>query len=69
MLFAVGVVVAVSVWWHANKDNEDKFPAHVKRVKTTAHNQAETEIRLTDLSKMRSLLSLSEQQAGDNLEH
>jgi cytoskeleton protein RodZ len=55
-IFAVVVLIAVAIWWQANKDNEHMFPANVSRVEPT-HNQSETEIRLTDLSKMRSLLS------------
>lgn len=63
-LFAIGVVVAVALWWRANQDNEHNFPKHFVRVEK-AKNQAETEIRLTDLSKMRSLLASTEQ---ENLE-
>jgi cytoskeleton protein RodZ len=48
---AIGVIVAVSLWWHKNKDNEPLF----SNAAVTNHN--ESEVRLTDLSKMRSLLS------------
>ena len=55
-LFAVIVLVAVFGWWVKNKDVETLFTAHVKTtdVSTLA---SETDIRLTDLSNMRSLLS------------
>ena len=55
-LFAMGVVIAVGLWWHSNQDNERLFPKAQSRVEVTK-NAPETEIRLTDLSKMRSLLS------------
>lgn len=54
--FAVIVLAAVAVWWYTNKDNENLFPSNVNRAETSP-SKTETEIRLTDLSKMRSLLS------------
>ncbi len=59
-VFAVVVLGAVAMWWQANKDTEHMFPANVS-VAEPVHNQSDTEIRLTDLSKMRSLLSSSGQ--------
>lgn len=59
-VFAIIVLIAVGIWWQANKGNEHLFSANVSRV-DPEHNQSETEIRLTDLSKMRSLLSSSSQ--------
>jgi len=59
-VFAVIVLAAVTMWWQANKDNEHMFSANVSEA-APVHNQSETEIRLTDLSKMRSLLSSSGQ--------
>lgn len=55
-LFAVVVLISVACWWYTNKDNENLFSANVSRV-DDAPNVSDTEIRLTDLSKMRSLLS------------
>ncbi len=55
-IFAIVVLAAVAMWWQANKDNEHMFSASVSAVEPV-HNQSDTEIRLTDLSKMRSLLS------------
>lgn len=54
--FAVIVLAAVAVWWYTNKDNESLFPSNISRAETSP-SKTETEIRLTDLSKMRSLLS------------
>lgn len=68
-IFAIVVLIAVGIWWQANKGNEHLFSANVSRV-DSERNQSETEIRLTDLSKMRSLLSstgqntLMEKQGG-----
>ena len=67
--FALIVLAAVAMWWQANKDNEHLFSTNVSSAEPM-HNQSETEIRLTDLSKMRSLLSaprqdsLTEKQGG-----
>ncbi len=55
-IFAVIVIAAVAMWWQKNKENEHAFSAHISEAKPS-RNQTETEIRLTDLSKMRSLLS------------
>ena len=44
------------MWWYTNKDNERLFTASVKQ-EDASINKTETEIRLTDLSKMRSLIS------------
>lgn len=59
--FAIAVLVAVAVWWYSNKDNERLFPTNMTRADSTTAassvNKSENEIRLTDLSKMRSLLS------------
>lgn len=54
--FAFIVIAAVAVWWYTNKDNENLFPTSLSRADTSP-SKSETEIRLTDLSKMRSLLS------------
>lgn len=53
---AAGVIIAVSLWWHKSKDNNQLFSSGASRHSMSA-NQSETEVRLTDLSKMRSLLS------------
>ena len=58
-IFALIVLIAVGVWWQANKGNEHMFATNVSSIdeSSATPNQSETEIRLTDLSKMRSLLS------------
>lgn len=54
--FAMIVLAAVATWWYTNKDNEQLFPANLTHAEASPV-KSETEIRLTDLSKMRSLLS------------
>lgn len=55
VLFAIGVIVAVSVWWQKNRDSQPVFPK--KNTHTLSLNEdANAEIRLTDLSKMQALL-------------
>lgn len=55
-LFALGALIAVGIWWHNNKGNEHIFSKQISRHEPAAH-KSEADIRLTDLSKMRSLLS------------
>ena len=57
-LFGFVVLVAISIWWYKSQDNQSIFESTVtasKEVDKSVH--AEADIRLTDLSKMRSLLS------------
>ena len=58
--FAIGVIIAVAVWWQTNKDNERILPTTISQTES-APSKSETDIRLTDLSKMRSLLSSTNQ--------
>lgn len=57
--FAVIVLIAVAMWWQANKENENIFSSNLQKNIETSNRLSENEIRLTDLSKMRSLLSSS----------
>ena len=59
-IFAGVVIIAVAMWWYTNKDTEHLFSAHMNHADNTPA-KSETEIRLTDLSKMRSLLSSQSQ--------
>jgi cytoskeleton protein RodZ len=63
--FAIGVIIAVAIWWHTNKDNERLLPANISH-NETQNVKSENEIRLTDLSKMRSLLSSTNQYTTEN---
>jgi cytoskeleton protein RodZ len=54
--FALLVIIAVFGWWVKNKDVESVFSAQV-RTADASQFAAETDIQLTDLSNMRSLLS------------
>lgn len=58
LLFAVGVMVAVGIWWQKNKDSQPVYSAK-KTVSELSLNQTATELKLTDLSKMQSLLTPS----------
>ena len=59
LAFAIGVIVAVGLWWQNNR--EDTHPVYSSAAKETdtelSSNQEENEIRLTDLSKMQALLN------------
>lgn len=58
-LFGVVVLVAVTIWWYKSQDNQNLFANAVSSVESNVDSvHAEADIRLMDLSKMRSLLSL-----------
>lgn len=57
-LFGIFVLIAVAIWWYKSQENQNLFSttvSEIQKIKPTEH--AEADIRLTDLSKMRSLLS------------
>jgi len=54
--FAVIVLVAVAWWWSKSKDIETLFSAHTHATDVSVMHP-ESDIRLTDLSNMRSLLT------------
>lgn len=58
--FVLMVVVAVIIWWSGNKENQNVFSANFQPIEKTTKPKKDTDIRLTDLSKMRSLLSSTE---------
>jgi cytoskeleton protein RodZ len=64
--FAVVAVVSVSMWWFENKSNESIIPAQWRQTaqqesQAAVHEQAaasdSTDVKLSDLSKMRQLLT------------
>lgn len=61
VLFALGVLVAVGVWWQKNRENQPVYAVEKKLTNelsvNQSINQAETEFKLTDLSKMQALLT------------
>lgn len=60
ILFAIGVLVAVGIWWQKNRDSQPVYS--VKQTTTDLSlNEPDAEIKLTDLSKMQSLLNPSAQ--------
>lgn len=60
IVFAVGVMVAVGVWWQKNRDNQEVFSAQEQQTDLSL-GQSTAEVKLTDLSKMQSLLTPSPQ--------
>lgn len=62
IIFAVGVMVAVGVWWQKNRDTQPVYSANETTINDLSFNQnASSELKLTDLSKMQSLLIPSPQ--------
>ncbi|KGP62308.1 DNA-binding protein [Legionella norrlandica] len=55
ILFAIGVLVAVGVWWQKNRDSQAVYTPKEHAVNLSIH-ESNSEIKLTDLSKMESLL-------------
>ncbi len=59
MLFAIGVLIAVGVWWQKNQDSQQSLFSE-KSVSTDLSLNApatETEVKLTDISKMQDMLN------------
>lgn len=62
IIFAIGVLVAVGLWWQKNRDNNQVIP--VKEASTDLplnQNDVAMEINLNDISKMQSMLSSNTQ--------
>lgn len=64
-LFGLVVLISVAVWWQKSQDNQHLFAkttAEAQKQDTkSASDYAQADIRLTDLSTMRSLLSSENQ--------
>lgn len=60
LLFALGVIVAVGIWWQKNRDNQQVFSAKSTPTDLSLNQTLTTEtaeLKLTDISKMQSLLN------------
>lgn len=57
ILFAVGVMLAVGIWWQKNKDAQSDYSGETESNPALSLNLKNDEIKLTDLSKMQSILS------------
>lgn len=55
LLFAVGVLVSIAIWWQKNRDTNNYTTTQAE----FNSESIKTDIRLTDLSKMQPLLSSS----------
>lgn len=58
-LFALGVIIAVGIWWQKNEDNQKLFAKSSAPVDLSLNQTSITEttdLKLTDISKMKSLL-------------
>lgn len=62
-MVAIVAIAAISFWWQKNKEAQPFFSAAKKMEATTEIAKAESEVRLTDLSKMQSMFSASEDEA------
>lgn len=66
--FAAVAVVSVSMWWFENKSNESIIPSQWRQTAQqdtkpqiqTAQTPEATDVKLTDLSKMRQILTASD---------
>jgi cytoskeletal protein RodZ len=57
ILFAIGVIVAVGLWWQKNREVQSSDTAKEESLSDLSLNLNSNEIRLTDLSKMKSILA------------
>ena len=58
--FGLVVLVSVAVWWYKSQENQNLFSVALNTIQEKEKNKndhEEVDIRLTDLSKMRSLLT------------
>lgn len=55
-MVAMVAIIAITFWWQKNKEDESVYTEKAKEAVKTASN-SETEIKLTDLSKMQSMFS------------
>ncbi len=56
ILFAMGVMVAVGLWWHKNKDAQTVYSEKTPTADVSLQTPRDAEVKLTDLSKMQALL-------------
>lgn len=57
ILFAIGVLAAVGIWWEKNREGEvAEYSNKQMSTDMTLNNEAPSEFKLTDLSKMQALL-------------
>lgn len=57
LVFALGVMVAVGIWWQKNKDLPEVYSTKETTTELSLNEpEPETDLKLTDLSKMQSLL-------------
>lgn len=56
ILFALGVIVAVGVWWQKNQESQSQLFSEKSTSVDLSLNQQPSEVKLTDISKMQSLL-------------
>jgi cytoskeletal protein RodZ len=64
IVFAIGVMVAVGIWWQSNKDVQNTYPDTATKEESSVSpvsqiEPPEVEVKLTDISKMHSLLNPS----------
>ncbi len=63
ILLSLSVLVAVGMWWESSRENGHILSPKLEQQASLQQPQSSENVRLTDLSKMRSLLSSSETQA------
>lgn len=56
LVFAVGAIIAVGIWWQKNNDIQQAY-SEKNGTSELSLEQTTTELKLTDISKMQSLLN------------
>lgn len=57
ILFATGVLIAVGIWWQQHRGEQQATAKRETHSDLALNNKINSEVRLTDLSKMQSLFS------------
>jgi len=61
-MVAITAIVAVGVWWHKNKDAQPMFASKTAQLEEPAIDKADPQLKLTDLSRMQSMFSTSNEE-------
>jgi cytoskeleton protein RodZ len=57
LAFAVGVMVAVGIWWQKSAEDRQQPDFSKQVIRDLSFNQSTSEVKLTDISKMQNLLN------------
>jgi cytoskeleton protein RodZ len=59
IVFALGVMVAIGLWWHNNRDTHSEYSSNEENISQdlSLKENPVNEIKLTDISKVQAMLT------------